>query len=318
MPEKIKLDQKDRHLLFELKKNPRQSIHDLARKTKLNRDVVAYRMKRLENFGVIQKYITIIDFSKFGYHLIRLYIKLQNTTPEIEEHIIQSFFKQKNTLTVLRIDGRHDLSIGFLVKNLQEYQKSYENFLKQFRKYVAEKNFSIFLDYMHFHRNYLVEKKLHDYSAISTGSFQPFAADKKDIELLHVIKENARITLLELAKKIKMTPAGVKYKLRNLEKHKIIVAYKLLLDSAKIGYTYYKIDIELEDVNIIPALNEFITRYPHVIYRDIAVGGSDFEFDCEFRSQEELYALMDKLKQLFPQKIRHWFYFKALKTYKYS
>lgn len=115
-----------------------------------------------------------------------------------------------------------------------------------------------------------------------------------------------------------MTPAGVKYKLRNLEKHKVIVAYKLLLDSAKMGYYYYKIDLELEDLSIIPALKEWITRHPNIIYRDIVVGSSDFEFDCEFQSQEELYALINELKKHFPQKIRYWFYFKALKTYKYS
>ncbi len=314
----MKLDKKDHHLLFELDRNSRQSINDLAKKTKFSRDVVAYRMKRLEEEGLIKKYIAIIDFSKFLHYIIRLYLKLQNTTPEIEEQMIQFFVQHKNTLTVYKIDGEHDLAVGFLVEDLQTYQQSWEEFLKKFRPYITSKKVSTFLDYIHYHRNYLVEKKLHDYTSLSTGSFVPFNYDQKDIQLLKAIKENARISLLELAQKLKMTPTGVKYKLKNLEKNKVIVAYKLLLDTAKLGYEYYKVDLELEDIGIIPALKEYITRHPNVIYRDIAVGGSDFEFDCELKSQVDFYTLMDEIKSLFPQKIRHYFYFKALKIYKYS
>ena len=115
-----------------------------------------------------------------------------------------------------------------------------------------------------------------------------------------------------------MTATGVKYKLKMLEKQKVIVAYKLLLDTSKLGYRYFKVDLELEDINIIPSLNQFSIHHPNIIYRDIAVGGSDFEFDCELRNQGELYALIDEIKALFPGKIRNYHYYTALKIYKYS
>ena len=43
-----KLDQKDRQILFELDCDSRQSINNLAKKTRLSRDVVSYRIKQLE------------------------------------------------------------------------------------------------------------------------------------------------------------------------------------------------------------------------------------------------------------------------------
>jgi len=313
-----KIDQKDKLLLFELDRDSRQSVHDLARKTRLSRDVVAYRMKRLEEENIIQKYITIIDFSKFVYNIIRLYLKLQNTTPEIEERIVQFFVQNNTTLTVYKIDGEYNIAVGFLVKDLQSYQQTYENFLKKFRSYVTRSHFSVFLNYIHYHRNYLLDKKHYDFTAVSTGSFVSYQYDEKDVQLLNLIKENARITLLELAHKMKMTATGVKYKLRMLEKQNVIVAYKLLLDPSKLGYRYFKVDLELEDINIIPSLNQFIIHHPNIIYRDIAIGGSDFEFDCELQNQGELYALLDEIKALFPGKIRKYHYYTALKIYKYS
>jgi DNA-binding Lrp family transcriptional regulator len=314
----LKLDKKDRHILFELDRNSRQSVSQLAKKTRLSRDVVNYRIKQLEKSGIIQKYITIVDFTKFFNYITRLYLKLQNTTPEIEQEMIKYFIQQKNNLTVFKTDGHYDLAVGFLVKDLHQYQLMWENFLLKFRSYVKEKNFSIFLDFIHYPRNYLVESKLHDTSALSTGSFSEYKADEKDLELLELIKEDARISLLDLAKKMKMTATGVKYKLKNLEKNKIIVAYKLLIDTSKLGYTYYKIDLELEDMSILPGLHQFVLQHPNILYRDVTVGGSDFEFDGEFSSQEDFYQFMDQLKATFPKKIRNYWYYKALKIYRFS
>jgi len=314
----FQLDKKDFRILFELDGNSRQSIHDLAKKTKVSRDVVAYRMKQLEKKEIIQKYITIIDFSKLGYQILRTYIKLKNTSPDIEQQIIDFFLHQKSLFTIYRIDGKYDLAIGFLMKDLRSYSLLWDEFLRQFKMYVLISDFNPFLNYIHYRRNYLVEKKYQDHTALLTGSSDLYPYDQKDLELLDLLKEDARISLLDIAKKLQMTAAGVKYKLRNLEKNNVIVAYKLLLDYRKLGYEYYKVDLELEDVMIIPALTEFISRHPHIIYRDIAVGGSDFEFDCELRSQEEFYKLIDEIKALFPGKIRQFFYYKSLRIYKYS
>ncbi|MBT3814554.1 Lrp/AsnC family transcriptional regulator [Candidatus Woesearchaeota archaeon] len=314
----MKLDKKDLQILFELDQNSRQSINSIAKKTKLSRDVVNYRIKQLEKNKIISGYFALIDFNKLGYQAIRLYLELKNTTTELDEEIVAYFLKEKDVFTIYRTDGKFDLALGFLVKDLNVYQKVYENFLKKYRHYVINSGFSILTKYHHYNRNYLVEKKKYSDSVLSTGSVQEYSVDEKDLQLLQEISENARITLLELAKKLKMTATGVKYKLRNLEKNKVIVAYKLLIDQKKLGYEYYKVDLELEDINIIPSLNQFIIQHPNVIYQDIAVGGSDFEFDCELKSQEDFYKLINEIKSLFPGKIRSYFYYKALKIYKYS
>jgi len=313
-----KIDKKDKQIIYELDKNSRISINEIAKSTRLSRDVVAYRMKQLKKNGIINKYITIVDFSKFGLQIIRLYIKLQNTTPEIEKEMINFFLTQKNNLTVYKIDGHYDLAVGFLVKDLHIYQKCYEEFLDKYRTYVSKKSFSVFSDYIHFHRNYLAEKKDYDFNEFSTGSFIPFDYDSKDIELLNLIKEDSRRSLLELSKKLNMTAAGVKYKLRTLEKNKVIVAYKILLDLKKLGYEYYKVDLELEDISIIPSLKQYIKEHPNIIYQNVVVGGSDFEFDCELKSQHDFYKIIDEIRYLFPRKVRNYFYYKSTEIFKYT
>ncbi len=313
-----KLDKKDYRILFELDRNSRQSINELAKGTALSRDIVAYRMKQLEKAEIIEKYITIIDFTKFGFQIVRLYLKLQNTTPEIEQKMISFFMELNNSLTIYQIDGYYNIAVGLLVRDFFEYKTTEELFLQKFRSYIIEKQVSIFLDYIHYSRNYLVEKKHHDYTAISTGSFKPFQYDEKDLELLNYIKENARMTLLELADKLRMTATGVKYKLKNLEKNKVIVAYKILLNAKALANAYYKVDLQLEDLSIISGLNHYLLHHPNIIYQEKTIGGSDFEFDIEIDSKENFYRLLEEIKSLFPQKIRTIQYYQALKIYKYS
>lgn len=312
------LDFTDKRILFELDVNSRISVNDLAKKTRLSRDVVAYRMKKLEELGMIEKYISIIDFSRFGYRIIRLYLKLQKLDANAKKSLIDFLVRRDDVMTVYESDGHFDIAVGFLVRDLRDFQNIYGELMKKYKPYISEVNTGVFLDYLHYNRNYLVEKKIQDNRFISTGSFEQFKPDRKDVELLELIKENSRVSLVELAGKLKMTATGVKYKLSNLEREKVILGYKILVDISKLGYEYFKVDLQLEDYNVLEEISAFILTNPNVIYRNIVVGGSDFEFDCEFESVEKFYAFIGELQMKFPKKIRSYSYYRAVKIYKYS
>jgi Lrp/AsnC family transcriptional regulator, leucine-responsive regulatory protein len=312
------IDKKDKRILFELDRNCRQTINEIAKKTRLSRDVVRYRIKRLENEGFIHGYIALIDFTKLGYQIVRLYLKLQNTTKEIEEELLSYFTKNKNVIIAYRTDGKYEIAMGILVKDLIEYQKIYDDFLITYRKYISDKNFCIFNDFKQYIRNYLVPEKFHDYTELSTGSWKPYKYDQTDLKILQKISTNAKMPLLQIAREIKLPVTTLKYRLKNLEQSGVIVAYRTIIDYHKLGYEYYKVDMILEDITIIPALSEFIRKHPNVLYRDVAAGGSDFEFDCELKNQDAYYKLFNELRDLFPGKIRSVFYYKAIKLYKYS
>jgi len=312
-----KLDKKDRKILFELDKNCRQSINEIAKKTRLNRDIIQYRIKQLEKSGYIAGYVAVLDFTKFGYTVIRLYLKLQNTNAKIEEEIIKYIMEKDTVIIAYRTDGQYELAIGLLVKSLKEYQETYKDILEKYRKYIVDKNFSLFEDFVHYFRNYLVDEQ-RDYSEISTGSFKKYSYDEIDIKILSHISLDARMPALEISKLTKIPSATVIYRLRNLEKNNVIVAYRANIDYHKLGMEYYKVDLILEDLSIIPGLHEYILRHPNVIYRDKIIGGSDFEFDLEIESQEKFYEVIEDMRSKFPGKIRSYFYYKAIKIYKYS
>ncbi len=314
----IEIDKKDKEILFALDRNCRQSLNAIAKKTRLSKDVVRYRIHRLEKEGYITGYISVIDFTKLGHHIVRLYVKLQNTTAKIEEEIVNYLMQQETIIIVYRTDGNYELAIGFLVKDLRDYQETFEAFLNRYRPYVVDKNFSVFHDYLQYFRNYLVEEKERDYTELSTGSHKLYEYDDTDILILNEISTYARMSLVDLSQKLYIPINTIKYRLKNLERNKVIVAYRALIDYHKFGFDYYKVDFILEDRSIMSALQEFVRRNPYIIYRDSSIGGSDFEFDCELPSQAAFYALIEEIRTLFPKKIRSFFYYKAIRIYKYS
>ena len=69
-----KVDLKDRKILYELDLDARQSLTQIGKKVGLKKDVVSYRINRLQEEGVIQNYWTAIDTFKLGYNVFRIYI----------------------------------------------------------------------------------------------------------------------------------------------------------------------------------------------------------------------------------------------------
>lgn len=313
----IELDQIDKNILFELDRNARRSIKDIAKILKLKRDTAAYRVKQLEQNKIITGYYTVIDYSKLGYILVRLYIKFQDTTLEIEQSMINDLISSKSNFTVYKTEGDWDIALGFLVKSLDEFNNYYLTFKENYKKFIHSQNTTIFLDYIHYFRNYLVEDKLKDYSSYSIGKSQKIDFDSTDIQILKLIAANAKINLLDLAKKLNLTSMAISYRIKQLEKKKVILGYRALIDYSKFGYEYYKIDLDIEDTTKLKQLQSFAKQHPNILFEDRTIGGSDFEFDAELKNYDEFYGLIEEIKRKFPGLVRTYKYYKARKIYKY-
>lgn len=312
------IDKADKNILFMLTLDAKQSVKKIAKQLRMKQDTVAYRIKQLEKAGIITDYFTIIDYSKLGYSLVRLYLKLQSTTPDIENEILQSFISEKSIFTVYKTEGEWDIAVGFLIRDLETFDDWYKKFLTQYKQYIFMDRKALFLEYIQYPRNYLVKKEFYSHELTSIGKAKPVVTDEIDLQLLCLLAKNAKLSLLALAQKLKMTSMAIRYRLKILEKKKIILGYSALLDISQLGYHYYKVDLDLNDINKYSLLFHFLSSHPNVIYLDKTFGGSDLEFDGEFPSQEAFYDFITELKEKFPGVIRTHHYYRAQHIYKYE
>ena len=111
----IKLDKKDRLILYNLIQNSRQQIKILSNKVGLSKETTRYRIKRLIKKGIIKQFTIFINFRNFGYSAMMTHYKFKNINPSIKKEIIDFFVKSKLTYYVSLIEGAYDLQVDFLM-----------------------------------------------------------------------------------------------------------------------------------------------------------------------------------------------------------
>ena len=306
--EQIKLDLKDKKILSILDINSRQTNSKISKQVGLSKDVVNYRIKRLEKIGIINGYYSVIDFSKLGYFSIRVYLKLIDATIEQEKRIIDFLIKQKETFFIAKIEGNFDIGIGVIIKEIYEFEELWTKLKTKFKKNIDKEEISIFTKAYHFHRAYILDKKKDDSKSEIFGGSKEEKHDEKDLKILKLIAQNARIPIIEISEKLKISPKTIDFRIKQLEKKGIIQGHRFIFNFNLLQYEYYKVDLNLKDTTRLKELIEYAKNHPNILYIDQTIGGSDFEFDLEVKNKTEFLNILKDLRQKFPE-IREWKYF---------
>lgn len=298
MKESIKLDLKDRKILYELDKNARQTNSEIGKKIRLNKNTVNYKIKRLEKEGVILGYYPVIDSSKLGVFLVRCYLKFFNTNSEQEQEIIEWLKKDKRVGVVVQIETIYDLAFISPVKDIYEFDKFWLDFKKKFRKHVWNERVDIFSGVYHFKRKYIINSKDPE-SYDLLGENKLAEHDELDLNILRMLSKNAKTPLIDIAETLKTPERTIAFRIKKLEKKKIIQSYRVNINIAKIGYQYFKVNMVLNDMANYEKLFDFTHNHPNIIYYDKTLSNYDFEIDVEIESKEKLIELLKQIKQQF-------------------
>jgi DNA-binding Lrp family transcriptional regulator len=301
------LDLKDRKILSQLDINARQTNVEIGRKVRLSKEVVNYRIQRLEKEGFIKGYQTIIDTSKLGYSTLRIHLKFQDIKLEKEKEILDILKKKKKIIYILKTDGPWDISFGFLARDIFEFNDFYKEFKSIFKEYYDKEDFAIYSGVYLFNRGYLLGGKN---KSVIIKIVNPDAKelDKKDMEIIKIISSNARISIIDISNKIDIPASTIAFRIRQLEKQGVILGYTLLFDFKKIDYSYFKLKLNLRDVKNLNKIIEFCSREPNMIYAVETLGGEDLELFLEVRNNLQMIEIVDRLRQNFPE-IRKWGYY---------
>jgi len=154
-----KLDLKDRKILYELDLNCRQSNTQIGKKVGLSKQVVDYRIKRMEKEGVIQNYYTVIDAYKLGYTFYRYYINLESVSRNKKEEIIKHFVNYEKISTVATVRGKYDLIIVFWVDDVAEFYEFWKKTLEKYGNQFSERIFSLYIRGRGYPKSYILSEE---------------------------------------------------------------------------------------------------------------------------------------------------------------
>jgi len=110
----MRLDAIDRKLLYELDQDSRKPLSQVAKKLRIGRNVLLYRLNRLKEEGIVRGTFTQINNFALGYYSFRIFIKLGNCSGEQEKNFVNEIKKEKNLLWLSRVLGKWDLDIIYM------------------------------------------------------------------------------------------------------------------------------------------------------------------------------------------------------------
>ncbi len=301
----VKLDVKDRKILYNLDLNSRATLNEISKKVALSKQVVDYRIKNLIKNQIIKQFYTVINFSKLGYTQYKLYLKFQNVNLQKEKEIINYWVKSKNSMWVASCRGGYDLAVSILAMNANELGKIIADFLNNHSLSILEKSILITQISPVFTRAYLTEQK-EKKEFVYRGQIENYKLDETEKRILSLLSTNGRISILDLMEKTNLTRDVVNYRLKKLRKDGVISQYRALLDLSKIEHQLYKIVLRLKNLSQEKenSLKYFVKQHPNGVQFLKLLGSWDTELEFEVKGEEQLHKILLNIRNKFSDIIR--------------
>jgi DNA-binding Lrp family transcriptional regulator len=301
MKESKTLDLKDRKILFELDSNARASCSSIAKKVGLSTEVVNYRIKRLEKEEIITGYTAMVNLATLGVVHYKVCLTVQHISSVELEKIMSELKKIPEVKWIVQTMGNWDVVITVEAKSMEDADRVKREVLSKFANSVSRKEISFLVEAHTFNRNYLIGRKRTEKSRVIMKKLPDIDLDALDISILKALARNSRMPLIELSSNLKTTSRVLHYRIKQLEKKRIISGYKISINYEKIGIKFFKTFMYLAnpEKKRFDELLSYLTINEHVTHDVKVMGNWDIEPEFEVYSDKEFNNIMIEIKDKF-------------------
>ncbi|MFY7845074.1 Lrp/AsnC family transcriptional regulator [Chryseobacterium gambrini] len=119
----MSFDDTDKKLLLFLQEDAKQTTKELSHKLGLSVTAVYERIRKLENIGVISKYVAILDRNKIHRNFIVLcHIKLAQHKKEYVLQFEKEVMNLEEVTECFHVSGDYDYILKIGVKDMEDYR----------------------------------------------------------------------------------------------------------------------------------------------------------------------------------------------------
>ncbi len=326
----LKLDMKDKRILYMLTRNARFSYAKIADHVGLTRDAIKYRIQQYEKNGLIQGYRTLVNAKKLGYQSYHLFLDFHSSL-EDEKQLIDFMKLEENINAILKFSGRLDYEIAIMAKNVDQF----DNIMKRIiNKTKVLQNCEMIILLKTIKSATLTEAFIDNVSIKEeTGRndssfFKDFMkkkdddldVDETDFKVLRELANNARATLAEISKKTKLSPDAVAYRIKKMIRQNVIIEFRPVINYHALGYSIHAVLFKLQNISEEneKIFCEFIRQQPNVLWATNTLGKWNVLLYLLTKNQEEFHDTIIEIRKQFPDIIRSYDTLIAYQEYKYT
>lgn len=304
----FKLDLKDRKLLYELDTNSRQSCSKIGKKIGLSPEVVNYRIKRLEKENIITQYQLIVNLSTLNILQFKICLSFQHLISGKLNEIIENLKKNASVKWIVSCNGNWDLILSLETGSIENVDRLKDKIVALFGGHINRKALSILVEAQTYNRNYLIDdKSLITKSRIIMKRDKVIKIDDLDLQILKKLAENARKPIIDIASELNQTVRIINYRIKQLEKNKIILGYKIAINYEKLGLKFFKTFIYLDNPKEerTNSLISYLEQNKNIIHHVKVLGNWDLEPEFEVHSESKFNKILQEVKDKYSDIIKN-------------
>ncbi len=295
---KASMQLKDRIILYHLDSNSRMSSIQIAKRARLRKETVAFRMRKMD---MVKRYFAICDSTLLGYTNYKIYIKFKSMNKVLLKKFHDYMLSLPELSFLAYCSGRFDCAAAFWVKNSQEFNDIVFRLLSKFSRQIESKEIVANARWFICNRKYLVEN--YKPVAIEFGnSNHGLKLDDLDHKIVSILNENARTKILDIAHKAKASSPVVIQRIKRMQNLGYIKLFTYDLDLDKAGMEFAKVLVTLQDVTLESTgkLLQYCKNHPHVRSIIHVVGPWDLELEFEIKNFRQLSDIIYEMRSSFP------------------
>jgi len=271
------VDDVDKRLLGILADDARKPIKRIASEAGVSREVADYRIKKLEKVGVIGGYQARVNLQNYSSYFIL--IQLRKITKENEIKFLHFLRNVKYPHWIGRTSGEWDVLLSFSAKTTKDLQDNIDSIRDYFGNNL---------------KNHLL------LTITDSGPAGDTKLDEKDKQILKLLCENARITNKDIGRKVKLTSEAINYRIKNLEKKKILLGYTIMINYQKLG-EQFQLMLKFSNLNkdFEKELRNYFGKNEKIISFNRSAGTYDFILSVFAEDQKDFNETLRELRNKF-------------------
>ena len=294
----MELKEQDFKIISYLYHNDREPVSKIAKSCKLTRDQVEYKLNKYISSGLIVKFHTIFNYKKLGYDCYAIILIKANH--ESLKELELTLEKNKNLITYGKIYGKFDLFLECIFKDENELSEYVSNLITNY-------NIS---DYIVIKPYFGELYPLKFFKAINRNNFplinEPesiLKLDEKEKLILKALEKDGRMKIIDIAKETKMSSELILYKLKKLQKEKVILGSKIQIDLKKLGYSFSALLMNIHGLSNSnkEKLKKFTRDSKNIISIALSVTQPNCIIQLFHKDNQDIKVVVIKLKEMFKE-----------------
>ncbi len=301
---KVQLDAYDRKILFAMAQNCRTPTNQIAKSVGLSRDAVRYRIKRLEDAGVIQGYRTIVNVTRLGFLNVHLLLQLNQPNVEAEKRLVEKFKAYPFVRAIIKFSGKYDFELALIARDVHELEGVLSRVIEDCGEFLQDYNL-LFITKT-FSGKTFPDNFLKAPAEVKQVQYDEPKLDELDYKLLSVISDHAYLPLQHIAQKLGVSADTVKYRMKNLKQCGVIAGFVPVINYDLINYNVYAILLSIAGFSEKreATLREFLRTNKDVLWGVKTIGKYNvFLYICT-SNPDDLVKTTAELRSYFTQSVR--------------